>query len=363
MSDYYETLDIERDATQEEIREAYKTKILEVHPDKKKHNNNNDSIHTLDEVREAYKTLSNAKKREEYDNTLENEKIENEEFRDFNNMWKSLVSKVGERLVKINNSEEFQQSKATVGNMLKQFLKENEPDIKEIPKTKNIEHTVEFDLESIIRKEIRNIYVKVKRICRTCRGRGLILKGYEICKLCEGMGECATHTLRGEDESIMCPNCGGMGMQQIEDMMPCKVTCDSCGGIKYCIEKILLKIPSTSKQIIFEGQSDDKPKHIRGDIIINTKPRYNKKFRIQNYYDLLTTKNIYLSDVRKGSKIRIKNVDKTKIELNLPENCTSLDASYFRHTIPGQGLWINDHQRGNLIVDLIIRLNHEKVDN
>lgn len=62
MSDYYKTLGIDKNASQEDIKKAFRKKAHEYHPDKK---NGNEA--KFKEVNEAYQTLSDKKKRAEYD--------------------------------------------------------------------------------------------------------------------------------------------------------------------------------------------------------------------------------------------------------------------------------------------------------
>jgi len=65
-SDHYEILGIEEDATQEEVKSAYRRLAKSLHPDM----NKDDSTGTSDkfkDVKEAYEVLSNPLKREKYD--------------------------------------------------------------------------------------------------------------------------------------------------------------------------------------------------------------------------------------------------------------------------------------------------------
>ena len=60
--DYYKTLGVEKGATQDEIKKAFRTKAHQFHPDK----SNGDEA-KFKEVNEAYQVLGDQKKRAQYD--------------------------------------------------------------------------------------------------------------------------------------------------------------------------------------------------------------------------------------------------------------------------------------------------------
>ena len=62
--DYYDALGVSRDASQEEIKRAYREKAREHHPDASDHE---DAQERFKEVQEAYEVLSDQEKREAYD--------------------------------------------------------------------------------------------------------------------------------------------------------------------------------------------------------------------------------------------------------------------------------------------------------
>lgn len=65
FKDYYKTLGVEKDATQEEIKKAYRKLALKYHPDRNP--NNNAAEEKFKEITEANEVLSNPDKRKKYD--------------------------------------------------------------------------------------------------------------------------------------------------------------------------------------------------------------------------------------------------------------------------------------------------------
>lgn len=66
MCDYYDVLEVPRDAPVEEIKKSYRKKVLQLHPDKR---NSGDSEEFV-LLNTAWKTLCDEQKRREYDATV-----------------------------------------------------------------------------------------------------------------------------------------------------------------------------------------------------------------------------------------------------------------------------------------------------
>ena len=62
--DYYNILEVGRDASEEDIRKAFRKKALEFHPDR---NKNADAADKFKEVNEAYQVLTDPERRQRYD--------------------------------------------------------------------------------------------------------------------------------------------------------------------------------------------------------------------------------------------------------------------------------------------------------
>ena len=62
--DYYDVLDISRNATEEEVRKAFRQKALQYHPDR---NKDPGALDQFKEINEAYQVLTDPKRRQQYD--------------------------------------------------------------------------------------------------------------------------------------------------------------------------------------------------------------------------------------------------------------------------------------------------------
>ena len=62
--DYYKVLDVDRSASQKEIKKAFRNLALKYHPDK---NPDEDSSRKFREIAEAYEVLRDEEKRRQYD--------------------------------------------------------------------------------------------------------------------------------------------------------------------------------------------------------------------------------------------------------------------------------------------------------
>ena len=65
--DYYETLGVPKNASEEEIKKAYRKLAMKHHPDRNQGDGGKDSEAKFKEAKEAYEMLSDAEKRAAYD--------------------------------------------------------------------------------------------------------------------------------------------------------------------------------------------------------------------------------------------------------------------------------------------------------
>lgn len=80
MKNYYEILEIDKNASDDIIKVAYKSLVKKYHPDLNEGQGKSFSEEKIKEINEAYDILSNPEKKFEYDQNLINESISREEY-------------------------------------------------------------------------------------------------------------------------------------------------------------------------------------------------------------------------------------------------------------------------------------------
>ena len=80
MKNYYKILQVDKDASPEIIKVAYKLLVKKNHPDLREGEDKKNAEEKIKEINEAYDILSNPIKKAEYDQTLINENISQEQY-------------------------------------------------------------------------------------------------------------------------------------------------------------------------------------------------------------------------------------------------------------------------------------------
>ncbi|MDP5008078.1 MAG: DnaJ domain-containing protein [Glaciimonas sp.] len=90
MKDYYAVLGIGSDASQDAIKNAYRKKASEFHPDR---NTSSDAPTQFRDAQEAYDLLSDSEKRQNYDENRRRSLLENP-LASAEQIWTTYINKV-----------------------------------------------------------------------------------------------------------------------------------------------------------------------------------------------------------------------------------------------------------------------------
>lgn len=91
---YYQILQIDKEASQDIIEKAYKTLAKKYHPDLQAEENKKNAENILKKINEAYEILSNPSKREAYNKTIEQSTISQEQYKEIIHQNEYLKNKL-----------------------------------------------------------------------------------------------------------------------------------------------------------------------------------------------------------------------------------------------------------------------------
>ena len=197
MRDYYDILGVKKNASQDEIKKAYRDLAMKYHPDR---NKSKESEEKFKEINTAYAVLSDPEKRKTYDAYGAegfNERFSEEDiFRGFNSdFFKDIFGGGGFN---------------SFGDMFGQQNQQEQTGI-----------NMYLSFDDMDRGVDREISVQHYKKCANCRGSG------------------------GEPQSkqVKCPACNGAGRRNIQQNTPFGVirmvsTCDRCGGRGKTFEQV-----------------------------------------------------------------------------------------------------------------------------
>jgi len=337
MKDYYNILGIEKNASEEEVKKAYRRLAHQYHPDKPGGDEGR-----FKEINEAYQTLSDKTKRNQYDRfgtSFDN--AGGNPFGGFQNINFDFGGAEG-----MDFGDIFGTIFSNMGGV-------SRPPVYQ--KGSDIEMRVEISLEEAVAGKKMPIAFKTRIACEKCGGKGHDpKKGFTKCSVCGGKGEIreTKKTFFGNFSQVsVCRECKGVGE------IPNSV-CDECKGSGRVTgeRKVDIEIHSgvMDGQIIKikgMGESGEKGSDT-GDLYIRIRVKPHSIFT-RSGNDLVMTKQVPISDIVLGKKIKIKTIRGKEVEVDIPAGA-SLRGEF---RIKGEGAG----PRGDLVVLLDV-LAPKKID-
>lgn len=317
--DYYEVLGVDKKATQEEIKKAYRNLSKKYHPDISKEV---DSEAKFKEISEAYEVLSNEENRTKYDrygHDFENESIYNHAYQDF------MESYFG-----ANN--------------------------RRTSKGDNIGKTVEITEEEVFTGSVKKIKFTRKEKCETCDGNG----GHNpiTCRRCNGTGR-IVHRQQNQfgfiEQVTYCSHCMGEGVTY-------ENKCGTCNGTGYhdIQDEVEVSIPKgvvNGMRFKMSGKGDFIKDGINGDLIVVIITNDTNYHRDGN--NLLKPLKLTYSQLILGDKVEIDTIEGGKVKITIPKFSEIGD----KLRLKGKGTYLmNNPNRGDLIIVLDIELPKDLTD-
>lgn len=342
MKDYYQILGVQKSATQEDIKKAYRKLAHQCHPDK------GGDGQKFKEVNEAYRILSDAQKRAQYDQ--------------FGRIFEGGAGFEGGEQpgwdFGFSQGQGFDPSDFDFNNLGDIFeemfgfgMRGGKK--KDFKKGKDIEIEMEIPLETTLsgREEEVSLYKQV--FCARCQGKGAE-PGTPIneCFSCRGTGEVQQihKTFLGAvTRYAVCPECGGEGYRPDR---PCNV-CKGEGRVKG-EDKIKIFIPAgvdTNQVIKVAGSGEAGRKGGKsGDLYVRIFVKKHPVFRRKGD-DLFVVREISFSQAALGDEVEIPTLEKAKILLKVPQGTES--GKVLR--ISSKGIpHFSGYGRGNMYVELVV---------
>ena len=330
--DYYEVLEVEKNATADDIKRAYRKKALKFHPDKNP--GDKEAEEKFKECSEAYEVLSDADKRKKYDQ-FGHEGLRGVGMRDYSHMnWQDIGSVFSDIF---GDFDVFGGGgrRTTKGGPQRGY---------------DLETTVELTLKEVANGAEKTIEFTRQDTCVDCGGSGAA-KGASpaVCPMCQGAGRVA----RGGGFFQMvstCPKCQGEGKIITNP-------CSKCRGSGHVAKKrvVTVKIPAG----VHEGQgirvsSEGEPgKHggSRGDLYCYVRIQPHE-FLHRDGNDLIAIVPVSFTQAALGATIDVPSLDGIK-KLKIPSG--SQYGNVFR--IKGQGLPdMRTGRRADQLVKIMIEI-------
>ncbi len=299
--DLYDVLGISPDATEDEIKKAFRTLARKYHPDINP--GDKEAENKFKEINEAYEILSNPEKRKEYDElrsaasgasfrTPEGETAY--DFTDFNVRYGGDFGSIFEDLFGFRKGADYSHGPARGEDLFFRLA----VDLRDVAFGRKIEITVPKDIS-----------------CPTCMGQGIDIKDPGAkCPYCKGEGKITQK--KGNVQMIqLCPQCGGSGRTRLR---PCPA-CHGTGRIK-STERLKVSIPKGADDgtvIRLNGKGgpglNNGPP---GDLYIELSIRPDPIFRKEGK-DLHIKEKINIYEAMLGSKIEVPTLD-GKVQVKIP---------------------------------------------
>jgi molecular chaperone DnaJ len=325
--DYYEILGVTRNASDQELKSAYRQMALKIHPDRNP--NNNEAEEKFKEAAEAYGVLSDPQKRAAYDqyghagvSGAAAAGFDPNAFSDFGDIlgdffgFGDLFGGSGRRRTRAQRGEDLR-------------------------------FDLELTFEDAVRGMSAEIQVPRREACYRCQGKGAEPGDLATCPACHGRGE-VIYQQGFLSIRRTCSQCGGAGRI-------IRKACSQCRGEGFTTseEKLKVNIPAgvdngTRLRLTGKGQGgiNGGPP---GDLYVFITVQEHSIFERQEK-DLHCTVPINLAQAALGAEIDIPTLDGTQ-PLKVPEGTQSGATFRLRHQgVPD----VSGHGRGDLFVHVAV---------
>ena len=292
--DYYEVLGVERNASEAELKKAYRRCAMKHHPDRNAHGDAA-SLEAFKECKEAYEVLSDAGKRRMYD------------------QHGHAAFEHGMGGGGAGPGAGFGDMGDIFGDIFGNIFGGGGPG-RGPRRGADIGYVMELDLEEAVAGAEKRVEIPTLAACEPCKGTGSEDGKQETCDTCQGRGQ--VRMQRGIFTMQQpCPHCGGRG-QTIAN--PCK-SCHGNGRVEE--EKVLsVKIPAgvdNGDRIRLAGEGEAGPAGSPpGDLYVEVRVRQHPIFQ-RDGDDLHCEVPIRITQAALGDTVRVPTLG-GEAEIRIP---------------------------------------------
>lgn len=323
--DYYEILGVKTDATTEKLKSTYRKLALKYHPDRNP--GDKKAEEKFKEASEAYGVLSDAKKRQIYDQ-YGHQGLENSGFGGFENAFSSFGD-IFENFFGFGSSRESR-SRAQRGNDLRYDMTLSFIEAA-------FGTATEIDIEKMEQCTVCSGTCcepgTQPESCSYCQGTGQITKSQGFfsvrttCPHCRGTGQTIT---------TPCPECQGRGRIRVKKKVSVKIP----GGVD---SGSRLRLSGEGEGGLLGGPSGDLY------VFIHVSPH---EFFERDQTNITCQMPISFVQAALGAKIKVPTLDGEKV-LDIPKGTQPYDTFHFKNCgIPS----LRNGSRGDQIIQVIVKI-------
>jgi molecular chaperone DnaJ len=343
MADYYKILGVSKDASDDEIKKAYRKMAHQYHPDKSHGNEAK-----FKEINEAYQVLSDKAKRSQYDQYGQTFSSQGGPTGGWGGFDFSNFQGFGSQ-----GNQEFEFGGGFEDIFSEIFSGGTATRTQRRRRGQDIQVDAEISFAEMVSGTERTLNLYKNSVCDHCNGSGGE-PGSDVkkCPTCKGSGRIqkTTRSFFGNFSQVSeCPDCQGEGSVF-------EKKCSVCGGDgrtkKY--QEISVRIPAgiqDGQTISLEGEGESGGKGAAsGNLYITVHVRPHEKF-VRKGQDILSTEYVPYSLAVLGGKVEIDTIE-GKLILKIPSGTQSGET--FR--IKGKGIPTLDKRSvGNQLVKITIK--------